>query len=535
MFNGIISRVLRVLLLALFAYGVFHLAMIELQWPEMLGNAQNSRFVMVMGVLIALFALVPKRDWGDKTGHWQFWLWAVLLILFAPFLLLKYLMGVNDIGTIIVFLNGTTIADATTIGVAEFTGEIAKELALYIAVLIAGFILFRTTMYFNAVLIITAMFLVVKHPVTQYVKNMVIPNPAHQLVNMERDFYPPQISLKADRPKNLIIVYLESMERTYFDVPAVQDAIQGMVKLADQGIDATNVVQIYGSHNSVAGMVSTQCGAPLLPSSRGNTLRQLVPLKSGFMETVDCLGDVLSAQDYTLSYLVGADINGYSLRTFLQTHQYDRLFDVFSYTPEQLQGHMNVWGFDDKFLFDRAIEELEYLNENKAPFVLSLSTMSTHGPDGFPDANCAFETELGYELPKAMYCTLQHLGRLLKRVEELGLTDNTVVAVMSDHLAPPSSFDAALKSRMRRNYLVFPNAKPAVKIDKLATPLDVFPTVLEMLGFDLSQRRANFGVSLLSPQPSLINQFGEGLADQVFKGNRGISEPLWRMDGEKSP
>ncbi|WP_456385978.1 sulfatase-like hydrolase/transferase [Profundibacter sp.] len=534
MFEGIVSRIFRVLLLTLFAYGVFHLAMIQLQWPEMLGNAQNFRFVLAMGVMIALFTLAPKRNWNDKTGNWQFWLWAILLILFAPFLLLKHLMGVNDIGTIIIFLNGTTVADATTIGVAEFTGEIAKELALYIAVLIAGFILFRSTMYFNAVLIITAMFLAVKHPVTQYVKNLVIPNPAHQLVSMERDFHPPQISLKAGKPKNLILVYLESMERTYIDVPKVQGAVQGMVKLAGQGVDATNVVQIYGSHNTVAGMVSTQCGAPLLPSSRGNTLNRLVPLQSGFMETVDCLGDVLSAQDYTLSYLGGADINSYSKRAFLQTHHYDRLFDVFSYTPKQLQGYMNVWGFDDEFLFDRAIEELEYLADKQAPFVLSLLTISTHGPDGFPDAKCEFETDLGFDLPKAMFCTLQHLDRLLKRVEELGLTDNTVVAVMSDHLAPPSSFDAELKSRTRRNYLVFPNAD-TTKIDKPATPLDVFPTILELLGFDLSQRRANFGVSILSPQPSLINLFGEELADQVFKGNSGISEQLWRMDGEVTP
>ena len=532
MFEGIIPRIFRVLLLTVFAYGVFHLAMIQLQWPPLITNEQNRSFVLALGGLIALFALAPSRDWNDKTGNWQVWLWAILLILFVPFLLLKYLMGVNDINTIIVFLNGTTVADATTIGVAEFTGVIVKELVLYIAVLIAGFILFRTTKYFNAVLIIAAMFLAVKHPVTQYVKNLIIPNPAHQLVNMERDFFPPQISISAGKPKNLILIYLESMERTYLDVPKVQDAIQGMVALADQGIDATNVVQVHGSHNSVAGLVSTQCGAPLLASSRGNTLRQLVPLKSGFMETVDCLGDVLSEHGYTLSYLVGADINSYSLRTFLETHQYDRLFDVFSYTPEQMQGHLNVWGFDDKFLFDRAIEELDYLAGKDAPFVLSLSTMSTHGPDGFPDADCAYETDLGYELPRAMYCTLEHLDRLLKHADEMGLMENTVVAVMSDHLAPPSSFDAELKSRTRRNYVVFPNAMPAQKIDKLATPLDVYPTIMEMLGFELEQHRANFGVSLLSDTPSLINRFGEELADQVFKGNSDISEPLWRMDGE---
>jgi len=80
----------------------------------------------------------------------------------------------------------------------------------------------------------------------------------------------------------------------------------------------------------------------------------------------------------------------------------------------------------------------------------------------------------------------------------------------------------------RRNLFALLNAGEPEEIDKPGVAFDIFPTILEAMGYGLKDDRANMGVSLFSDKPSMASQYGlEQLSDGLV-GNRDLAEWLWR-------
>jgi phosphoglycerol transferase len=66
-----------------------------------------------------------------------------------------------------------------------------------------------------------------------------------------------------------------------------------------------------------------------------------------------------------------------------------------------------------------------------------------------------------------------------------------------------------------------------VKINRTIAPFDVFPTVLDIMGYELKDGRANLGISAFSNQQTLAEIYGQKQLNELFKSNQKLATFLW--------
>lgn len=103
------------------------------------------------------------------------------------------------------------------------------------------------------------------HQITELVKS--------QSRDGDPDFvaYYKEPSKQIVNPKlNLVYIYGESLERTYFDNDAFPDLTPELGALKNEGLDFSHTAQLPGTDYTIAGMVASQCGIPLFAPFEGN-------------------------------------------------------------------------------------------------------------------------------------------------------------------------------------------------------------------------------------------------------------------------
>lgn len=250
------------------------------------------------------------------------------------------------------------------------------------------------------------------------------------------------------------------------------------------------------------------------------------------MPNTICLGDILADDDYVLNYINGSNLSIYGKGDFHLQHGYTTVLGLSSFAGWEGELRTNYWGMDDDLLFERATTLLRELSEGDKPFVLSLLTLGTHGPNGFPDMRCAPRNNSSVEnlLPEAIKCTAMHVEKFLIELEKLGIADDTIVLLSSDHLAMRNGFTPELSDpeRTRRNFVTFLGANINESINKQGTMVDIFPTLLEVLGYKLEGNRAGLGVSLLSESQTLVERLGIETANASIEYNVDLREVVWK-------
>lgn len=123
---------------------------------------------------------------------------------------------------------------------------------------------------------------------------------------------------------------------------------------------------------------------------------------------------------------------------------------------------------------------------------------------------------------------------MLGWLKEQGLAETTTVAVLSDHLAMPNTLRKEMRpfGIHRDNLFILLNAAGASgpKVHaRAATTMDIFPTLLEAMGYGLKDHRANLGVSLLSDRPTLSEKLGLRRLDRALSLNNDLQNMLWAM------
>jgi len=118
---------------------------------------------------------------------------------------------------------------------------------------------------------------------------------------------------------------------------------------------------------------------------------------------------------------------------------------------------------------------------------------------------------------------------LIDRLEHDGLLENTLVVIASDHLTMRVSAWEQLIAGERDNtfMLLGEGIEAGARTQREAATIDLFPTILEAMGFTIDRHRAGLGVSLLAEQPTLVEQ--HGLADLAARMHEetALQQRLW--------
>ncbi len=316
-------------------------------------------------------------------------------------------------------------------------------------------------------------------------------------------------SLKPDvnEPKNLVLIYGESFERTYFDERLFPGLTPELRKLEDNSLSFTNIHQLPGTGWTIGGMVASQCGVPLVASSGGNSMEGL----NKFLPGAYCLGDVLADWQYRLNFIGGADVDFAGKGDFYRTHGFDKVDGVKTLgkkTPDA--DYRNAWGLHDDTTFSFVKDRFLELASNEEPFALVTLTLGTHHPDGFLSKGCKERPYENGEEPmlNAVHCSNRMIADLVDFIMQSDYADNTLVVVLSDHLAMNNSVSDQLDKGKRRDlFMVHEAGLEADKVSRPGSTLDVAPTILSLMGFKVQE--LGLGRSLLGSEKNFVENNSE--------------------------
>ncbi len=171
-------------------------------------------------------------------------------------------------------------------------------------------------------------------------------------------------------------------------------------------------------------------------------------------------------------------------------------------------------GYCTDVLFDRAMDYVEAKHQEKKPFFCFVSTPVTHSPHHGPKGLVAQLKADGIQGNIQLYAQVQNLddniGRMMKKIKALGLSDDTILIYasdqgMNDRGAPHGDNRKGLGYDPAHHVpfmLRLPGANPKV-VKRLAGMIDFFPTILDLCGI---KRPDNVdGISL---KPLLLQKKG---------------------------
>jgi phosphoglycerol transferase MdoB-like AlkP superfamily enzyme len=233
--------------------------------------------------------------------------------------------------------------------------------------------------------------------------------------------------------KNLLMIYMESLESLYLDDSVFPGLTPNLIRLRNRALNFTALHQLPGTGWTVAGMLSSQCGTPLIYETGPGTNDIL---QGGFLNRAVCLGDVLKAAGYRQVFMGGATTDFAGKGEFLKAHGYDEING-----REQLvrklddPGYTNDWGLYDDSLFLLAERRFAELASDRRPFNLTLLTVDTHHPGGNASKSCADYEAMNNSMLDAVHCTDQLVGQFLDRLAHYPAWNDTLVVLLSDHLA----------------------------------------------------------------------------------------------------
>ena len=419
-------------------------------------------FVYFM-LLITVSGYAPFA--GKKHLNRIFWLlgfFILSLFFILPFAFMQEAFGTFDINSLLITFSENDAAKLAGVVMDGFVWEFLRILGVIILVTTTAVVLLRTVHLSRVLVGFCAALPFAFGPPSQYMYQLIFPTPAHALIDVRNAVAPPRLDTIPETKKNLVFIYLESMERTYRVIPATQASFSTFSELEDNGLSFRNIRQIMGTNLTIAGMIATQCGVPLLSKGIFN-IKKISPIRvdrlpdiPDFLKSVTCLGDVLTSDGYNATYINGSNLAIYSKGNFYRSHGYQRVLGLQEFPGWEDEPRQNIWGMNDDLLFERVGDELRRLAALDAPFLLTALTIATHGPDGYPDDSCpALEGSEKSGIPRVIACTGSHVEHLLNEIDQLGISDNTLVVITSDHLAHQNTLSRQLKEKIeaRRNYV----------------------------------------------------------------------------------
>ena len=300
----------------------------------------------------------------------------------------------------------------------------------------------------------------------------------------------PRGQVEVENAKNVVLIYLEGLEQNYHDEELFAGLMPHLNAEKPGALWFDNIHQFPGTEWTIGGIVSTQCGVPLLSEGRGN--RILASVDNPFRH-VTCLAEFLRDAGYRTAYLGGATLDFAGKGNFLRDNGYDVALGV----DELPNSSGHTWGMYDSDLFGHATSLFDGLSEGESPFLLTMLTLDTHHPSGTPSPGCEPYAARDYKMLHAVHCTDQLLARFIAHIRASEVADDTIIALVSDHLLIHGGVKPDLERKPRRiTFMVLDSDEPGQAVTGAGTHFDVGPTILDLAG--LSNAGFAFGQSLLA-------------------------------------
>ncbi len=479
-------------------------------------------------MLIAALVLGGKRLWARPR-------WSFLLVLGAALMMVPFVViarGFGRIDMMAILLHREFGVDGANLG--GLSSEIiAAVTSLGLIVLCVAMLAALWRLGWRSYVLIAGL-LVLANPMVQYgLRRVFIPPVPSDLVTQLRK---PDLLRPAQLP-DIVVIYLEGLDRRFADADRFPGAYDQILPLQNEAQAFSGVGQIAGTGWSLAGMVASQCGVPLVPN--GLIGRNNYDVVARFMPNQQCLTDVLAENGYVTNFVVGTTVVFAGVDKFYIGHRTTALFGTEQhkeiFPPEVIAAASMDWILDDQMAFEAARLRADALMAQDAPFGLIVETIGPHGRNGYLSRNCAEDHHAAHtaDIMAVVQCTASDALTFVREVQAkhaaLRPDHDLRIVVLSDHLNHGAPFFAVRPELNAANtVLLLGGAGQGQMSDRQGAMIDVYPTMLEWLGFAKPPVAAGLGRSLLSAAQTLVEERGIEKIDAMLSGDATLAERLWQ-------
>ena len=344
-----------------------------------------------------------------------------------------------------------------------------------------------------------------------------------------------------DKKRNLIYIYLESMESTFAskgDGGGLDfNCIPELTTLAEENTNFSNSDKLgggypaYGGTWTMAGIFSQTSGIPIKNSEQTDDVNATLAEQSSFSSQARNLEDIFADEGYNQCFMIGSDATFGGRRAYFESHGKGQT-EICDYNTAKENGQIPEdyyvwWGYEDQKLFANAQEKLTELSSKDEPFNFTMLTVDTHFEDGYVCEQC--QNEFGdNQYANVMACSSRQVDAFVKWIQQQPFYENTTIVISGDHLTMDSDFCNDVSEDYERSvYNVFINLPEGLDTSfekthnrEFAT-LDMFPTTLAAMGVTIEGDRLALGVNLFSDEQTLTEQYGrKGLDKELMKKSK---------------
>lgn len=319
-----------------------------------------------------------------------------------------------------------------------------------------------------------------------------------------------------DHKRNLVLIYMESMESTY---AAMEDSNGGSVnyipeltQLAMENIffsnsDGLGGAGAYGNTGwTMAGLLSSSMGVPYKLGIGGNEAGGY----EKFLPGITGLGELLKNEGYTNYFMCGSDAVFGGRSDFFSQHGDYVIYDYNTAVVDEIiaSDYYEFWGIEDKKLYEFAQSKLTDIAAASEPFNFTLLTVDTHHPHGYVCELC--DNNYPEQYGNVLSCASRQAYDFVLWMQDQEWYKDTVIVLLGDHLNMNVDFFENIQSADRKVYNCFINTLQSGEDERTRnrnfSTMDMFPTILASMGVTIEGERLGLGTNLFSAKATLAEE-----------------------------
>ncbi|PPD45419.1 MAG: sulfatase [Methylotenera sp.] len=271
------------------------------------------------------------------------------------------------------------------------------------------------------------------------------------------------------RPKNVVLISVESLSAEYLGTYGNQENLTPYLnQLAGESLVFDKVFAT--GTRTVRGLDALSIAIPPIPGQaivhRPNT------------DHLATIGELLEVKGYSTFFIYGGYGVFDSMNKYFKGNDY-QVIDRTDFDKATIQSE-NVWGVDDESLFNNSLRILDQNVKSQKPFFAHIMTTSNHRPYTYPENKI--------DLPQgnrrgAVKYTDYAIGQFMEKAKTKPWFNDTLFVIVADHCA---SVAGKTKLPIAKYHIPLffyaPDLLPAGHYTRMASQIDIVPTLLDLLG-----------------------------------------------------
>lgn len=356
-----------------------------------------------------------------------------------------------------------------------------------------------------------------------------------EISNVYAEKYVTVHPLKNLKKRNVIIVFVESFNENYKEY-RLSDGKFLSVKDED-AVRFSNFIEGYAQKWTQGALFSALTGTHIhyisdfyrfktnyKKANENNKGKMTIDLGRKFdfnTPHIESVGKISKQAGYQNLFVQGSSITFSGTRQFLINNGFEEQ-NVFggekiSFLEDHYPSYSDVFFkyFNDYTVYTIFKDKVSRLDDNK-PFLAIMFTYELHhqgAADLEPDR-------------KIRERTIIELNDFIEWFKQQDFYENTTLVVIGDHRRMGKR--GGTEKKIYNAFFNLPEELTTnLNTKRTFNQIDMFPTILEIMGFELPERKAGMGVSLFSRQPTLAEKLSYAEQEKVFNGLDEFYYDLW--------